>query len=134
MKIFSVIGFSGDISCDFESQHWNDGMCNWEYDLGSSQTMDWVEASALEKSSKQKWKFGKFMFPQLMAIFRKFLNILARQNVKNNQSLNRYAQFLNTHKITWHSILPEIIMSQYPCLPNAQKPLLLNGLAFLSFK
>ena len=58
----SFTAYGGDISCDFESRHWNDGVCNWEYDLGSSETLIWTQASALDKNSKQKWKLGKLDF------------------------------------------------------------------------
>jgi hypothetical protein len=60
IKPISILAFSGDISCDFESDDWENGFCNWKYDFGSTNVFTRMLAPSLDNSLKQRWKFGNF--------------------------------------------------------------------------
>jgi len=59
-KCVFFIAFSNDISCDFESEQWDTGFCNWQYDFSSKNILVRVDAPSSDYSIKRKWKYGNF--------------------------------------------------------------------------
>ncbi len=56
--MYFFIAFSNDISCDFESEQWDTGFCNWQYDFSSKNILVRVDAPSSDYSIKRKWKYG----------------------------------------------------------------------------
>ena len=59
LKCLNLSAFSGDISCDFETQHWDSGFCNWQYDFNSENLLEFVEAPTSDLTLKKRWKNGE---------------------------------------------------------------------------
>ena len=53
------LAFIGDISCNFETAHWDSGFCNWQYDFSSPNLLKLVEAPASDLTLKKRWKNGE---------------------------------------------------------------------------
>ena len=53
--------FSGDITCDFESPHWDNGFCNWQYDVSSKDVLELVEAPLSDLDVNDRWKYGNIL-------------------------------------------------------------------------
>ena len=50
--------FSGDLSCDFENENWDEGLCNWRHDFASRDVFQWKLAPASDSALKKKWRYG----------------------------------------------------------------------------
>ena len=56
---FKISAYSADISCDFESERWDTGFCNWIYDFSSKDIFQRTLAPLTDNALKQRWKFGE---------------------------------------------------------------------------
>ncbi len=59
-KLFlKFVAFGGDISCDFETEQWDEGFCNWRYDFASTDVFTWETSPESDLSLKKRWQYGK---------------------------------------------------------------------------
>jgi hypothetical protein len=54
-----ISAFGGDISCDFESDNWDEGFCNWKYDFASTDVFVRTNGTFSDLTLKKRWNFGK---------------------------------------------------------------------------
>jgi hypothetical protein len=50
--------FGGDISCDFETEQWDEGYCNWRYDFASTDVFTWETSPTSDLILKKRWQYG----------------------------------------------------------------------------